>query len=551
LAFGNRPRIACGERATQDVVVTQLASGRKEPATMPRPDPSQPPHRERWAWLAGGLGGLSGIAVADLVAWFLTPTGAPIPAVGTMIINILPAGLVNWGKETLGTADKPFLLAVIFFGVLALCGLAGALELRRSYAGGLIFAAVAAVGLIAVLTSPNATVRSIMPTLLGLLAGYLVLRALIARLQRWLPRHGYPGDVAALPARRTFLAWSAVVAVAAVVGELTGRALNAAAGAVEDARTKLQLPTPVTTDPVPAGANLDVEGLSPYVTPNDDFYRIDTALQVPTIEAADWTLTITGLVEQEVTINYADLLAKPLIEHVATLTCVSNEIGGDLIGNATWLGYPLRDLLAQAKPASGADMVLSTSEDGWTAGTPLTALTDPKRMALLAIGMNGEPLPIEHGYPVRMVVPGLYGYVSATKWVRELKVTTFAKDQGYWTPLGWSAKGPIKTGSRIDVPKKRRIVAGEVMVAGVAWDQHTGIAKVEVGIDGEWHEAQLAEVTGVDTWRQWLYRWTAAPGTYQVAVRATNTDGELQTDQSAPPAPDGATGWHTVTITVT
>ncbi len=530
--------------------MTQLASGRNEPATLPPTEARRSPHRRRWAWVAGVLGGLSGIAVADLVAWFLAPTGAPIPAVGTMIINLLPAGMVNWGKETLGTADKPFLIAIIFLGVLALCGLAGALELRRPYAGGLIFAAIAAIGLIAVLTGPSGSVRSIVPTVLGLLVGYLVLRELIARLRRWLPRHGYPGDAAALPARRTFLIWVGVVSVAAVVGEIAGRALTAAAGAVEDARTKLKLPTPVKTDPVPTGANLNVDGLSTYVTPNDDFYRIDTALQLPTIEAADWTLTISGLVENEVTINYADLLAKPLIEHVATLTCVSNEIGGDLISNASWLGYPIRDLLAQAKPTSGADMVLSTSEDGWTAGTPLTALTDPKRMALLAIGMNGEPLPIEHGYPVRMVVPGLYGYVSATKWVREMKVTTFAKDQGYWTPLGWSAKGPIKTGSRIDVPKKRKVSAGEVMIAGVAWDQHTGIAKVEVGIDGQWHEAQLAEVTGVDTWRQWLYRWTATPGTYQVAVRATNADGELQTDKSAPPAPDGATGWHTVTITV-
>ncbi len=531
--------------------MTQLASGRDEPITAPPTGRGRPPHRRGWAWLAGALGGLSGIAVADLVAWFLTPSGAPIPAVGAMIINLLPAGLVNFGKEFLGTADKPFLLTVIFFGVLALCGLAGALELRRSYAGGPVFAVIAAIGLVAVLTSSDPSLRAIIPTLLGLLAGYLVLRALIVRLARWLPRSDYPGDLAALPARRTFLTWTVVVAVGAVVGEMAGRALNAAAGAVEDARTKLQLPVPETTDPVPAGADLNVADLSPYLTPNEDFYRIDTALQVPTIEAADWTLKITGLVEQEMTINYADLIARPLVEHVATLTCVSNEVGGDLVGNAAWLGYPIRALLAEAKPKAGADMVLSTSEDGWTAGTPLSALTDPDRMALLAIGMNGEPLPIEHGYPVRMVVPGLYGYVSATKWVRELKVTSFAKDQGYWTPLGWSAKGPIKIGSRIDVPRKRRIEEGPVMIAGVAWDQHTGIDRVEVRIGDEWYDAQLAAVTGVDTWRQWLYSWSATPGTYEISVRATNADGEVQTEDSAPPAPNGASGWHTVTITVT
>ena len=214
-------------------------------------------------------------------------------------------------------------------------------------------------------------------------------------------------------------------------------------------------------DPVPAAADLAVDGLSPYVTPNEDFYRIDTALQVPIVSADDWSLKVSGMVDRELTISFADLIAKPLVEHVTTLTCVSNEVGGDLIGNAVWLGYPIRELLATAGVQSGADMVLSTSEDGWTAGTPLAALTDPDRLALLAVGMNGEALPVEHGYPVRMVVPGLYGYVSATKWVRELKVTTFDDDMGYWTPLGWSALGPIKTASRIDVPRKR-LVLGRV-----------------------------------------------------------------------------------------
>jgi DMSO/TMAO reductase YedYZ molybdopterin-dependent catalytic subunit len=526
--------------------VTQLAD-RREPAQATAP---ASPHRTRWAWLTGAIAGLSGVAAADLVAWLAAPDSSPVPAVGSAIIDLLPAGLVNWGKETLGTADKPILLGLILLGVLALCGLGGALELRRPYAGGLVFAGVAAIGLIAVLTGPQPSLRALLPTLLGLTVGYLVLRASIGRLRRWQPRYGYPGEVSALPARRTFLAWTGVVAAVSVIGAVAGRALTAAAGAVEDARTKVRLPTPARTAPLPAGADLQVQGLSPYLTPNDTFYRIDTALQVPTIDATEWNLTITGLVDREVTISYADLLAKPLIEHVATLTCVSNEIGGNLVGNARWLGYPIRDLLAEAGPSTAADMVLSTSEDGWTAGTPLSALTDPDRMALLAIGMNGEPLPIEHGYPVRMVVPGLYGYVSATKWVRQLKVTTFAKDQGYWTPLGWSAKGPIKTGSRIDVPRKRRIQSGPVVIAGVAWDQHTGIEQVEVGIDGVWHEARLAEVTGPDTWRQWLYRWYATPGSHKISVRATNADGELQTKSIAPPAPNGATGWHTVTVNV-
>lgn len=503
-----------------------------------------------WAWLCGVIGGVAGIAVADLVAYLIAPAGAPLTAVGTMIINLLPAGLVNWGKETLGTADKPVLLAIVALGVLALCGLAGRLERRRPYGGAPVFLAVAAIGLVAVLTGGQATVRAVFPTLLGLVVGYLLLRALERRLEGWTSVAAEPDPRRNALARRTFLIWTGVAATAAVLGATAGRVLVATASAVEEARSRFRLPTPVRRDPIPAGADLAVEGLSPYVTPNADFYRIDTALQVPILDADDWTLTITGMVDREVTISFAELVAQPLVEHVATLTCVSNEIGGDLVGNAVWLGHPIRELLDRAGVQDGADMVLSTSQDGWTAGTPLAALTDPDRLALLAVGMNGEALPVIHGYPVRMVVPGLYGYVSATKWVRELKVTTFANDQGYWTPRGWSALGPIKTASRIDVPRRRSVDAGQVDLAGVAWDQHTGIAKVEVGIDGDWREAELADVTGPDTWRQWLYRWHATPGQHQVAVRATNAKGELQIHDAAAPAPDGATGWHTISIDV-
>ena len=247
------------------------------------------------------------------------------------------------------------------------------------------------------------------------------------------------------------LATGAAATVAAVGGQLLVRRHSA----VQTARDRLGLPTPAEpAPPVPAGAELSLPELTPYVTGNDTFYRIDTALQVPVIDPADWSLSITGMVDNPFTLDYATLAAKPLVEHLVTLTCVSNEVGGDLAGNALWLGFPIRDLLAEARPQEGADMVLSTSDDGWTAGTPLDVLTDPDRQALLAIGMNGAPLPIVHGFPVRMVVPGLYGYVSATKWVTELKVTTFAADQGYWTPLGWSARGPIKIASRIDVPTR-------------------------------------------------------------------------------------------------
>ncbi len=331
------------------------------------------------------------------------------------------------------------------------------------------------------------------------------------------------------------------------------RGLNAAAARVDDFRRTLVLPRAATpAAAIPATAELGVPGLAPFVTPATDFYRIDTALQVPSVDAASWKLRITGMVEQEVEITFAELLALPLEEHVTTLTCVSNEIGGNLIGNALWLGYPIRLLLERAKPTTGADMVLSTSQDGWTASTPLEALTDPDRASILAVGMNGEPLPQQHGFPVRMVVPGLYGYVSATKWVTELKVTTFAEDVAYWSTRGWTERGPIKTGSRIDTPRSgARVDAGRTAIAGMAWAQHTGIEKVEVRVDeGDWVEATLGDGVGAATWRQWSYAWDAASGSHSVEVRATDTTGATQTSDEAPPAPDGATGWHRITVGV-
>jgi DMSO/TMAO reductase YedYZ molybdopterin-dependent catalytic subunit len=300
---------------------------------------------------------------------------------------------------------------------------------------------------------------------------------------------------------------------------------------------------------VPAGAELGIDGLEPVVTPNADFYRIDTALQVPNLDPTQWSLRIHGLVEEEVVLTWDELVALPLEESYTTLMCVSNVVGGGLIGNAKWLGYPIRELLARARPAGTADMVLSRSSDGFTASSPLEALTDD-RNAILAIGMNDEPLPLEHGFPVRMVVPGLYGYVSATKWVTELEVTRFDQRTAYWTDRGWSEKGPIKISSRIDVPR-RTAAPGTVAVAGVAWHQHTGIAKVEVSIDGgAWREAQLASAISADTWVQWNYAWDAVVGEHELRVRATGADGEVQTGDVQGVIPDGATGYHTVAVSV-
>ncbi|HET9873284.1 MAG TPA: molybdopterin-dependent oxidoreductase [Propionibacteriaceae bacterium] len=507
-----------------------------------------------WAAVAGLVAGLAGLAVADLLAGLLWPAGSPVSAVGETIIGLLPASLVNWGKDVLGTADKPVLLAIIAVFVLLVSGMAGALERRRN-AGGIVFAVLAAIGGAAVLSRPNATIFSILPTILGLGVAYLILRQLIGRLARWYPRRRHRDDAAGAAvhqARRSFLGLTAFVGAGAVIGAIAGRALSAAANAALSARSALRLPgATVPAPPIPPGADLGVADLSPYVTPNADFYRIDTALQVPVINPENWSLRVLGMVENEISITFDELLAKPLVEHLVTLCCVSNEVGGDLIGNAAWLGYPIREVLAQAKPRPGADMVLSRSHDGFTAGTPLEVLTDPHREALLAVGMNGEPLPLEHGFPVRMVVPGLYGYVSATKWVTELKVTTFEDDYGYWTPLGWSDRGPIKLSSRIDTPRGSTVDAGVVAVAGVAWAQHTGISKVEVRVDGgAWQQAKLAATTGPDSWRQWRVSWQATRGQHTLTVRATDTNGNLQLEQSAPPQPDGATGWHSIAVTV-
>jgi len=352
--------------------------------------------------------------------------------------------------------------------------------------------------------------------------------------------------------RRRFFAAAGVTALAAGIAATGGRLLGAARSNVTRAREALTLPTPAkAASPVPAGVQSPVPGVTPWLTPNNDFYRIDTALSIPEINIDDWQLRVHGLVEQEVTLSFQDLLDAQLIESHVTLTCVSNPVGGNLAGNAKWLGLPIRDVLARAKPKDGADMVLSKSIDGFSASTPLEVLQDG-RDAMLAIGMNGEPLPLEHGYPVRMVVPGLYGFVSATKWVVDLEVTRFADNKAYWTNRGWSERGPIKTMARVDVPRSfAKVAAGKVAVGGTAWAQTRGIAKVEVQIDnGAWAEATLSAEASTVTWRQWSYEWDAAPGPHYIKVRATDGTGQVQTDQRADPVPDGASGWQSVMVTV-
>jgi DMSO/TMAO reductase YedYZ molybdopterin-dependent catalytic subunit len=314
----------------------------------------------------------------------------------------------------------------------------------------------------------------------------------------------------------------------------------------------LRFPRPaVLAPPLPTASDLSIPGLSSFITPDDSFYRVDTALFLPQVDPATWKLRIHGMVQREVTITFDELLKRPLIEDYVTLTCVSNPVGGPYVGNARWLGASLGALIRQARPLAGADQLLCTSVDGFTSGTPLQVVLD-RRDALLAVAMNGAALPVAHGFPARMVVPGLYGYVSATKWVTDIEVTTFASASAYWVQRGWSQQAPIKTESRIDVPVIGASLAPRLTsVAGVAWAQYKGIAAVEVRVDGgPWQEARLASVPGIDTWRQWVWEWPATPGNHLLEARATDKAGYTQTAVQAQPVPNGASGYPSAAVTV-
>ncbi|MFI7483690.1 molybdopterin-dependent oxidoreductase [Kocuria sp. M1R5S2] len=498
-------------------------------------------------WLLAGIAATSvAVGLAELLAWVTGPVGAPLTAVGGVIVDGVPAPVKDAAIALFGTADKLVLLLVMAAGLLGLGAAVGAAQRRRPPLGTGLLGALGLVGLLAVLTRAGVSVADTVPVVVGTGAGTVCLTLLT--------RSATAGEHADEGMdRRGFVTVAAAVAVLGAAAGVAGRWASSAAARVPAAREALRIPPPVVEDPIPPRADLGVEGVEPWLTPADDFYRIDTALTVPRIDVADWRLRIHGMVDREIELGFEDLTARPLVEHVLTLACVSNPVGGDLVGNAVWTGVPIRDLLAEAGTHADADMVLSTSQDGFTAGTPLSALTDPDRESLLAVTMNGEPLPFQHGYPVRMVVPGLYGYVSATKWVVDLEVTRFDRAQAYWTTRGWSARGPVKLSSRIEVPADGgRVDRGAVVVAGTAWAQHTGIAAVQVSVDGgPWRDAELGAVTSEDTWRQWVLRPSGlGPGQHTVRVRAVDTQGTVQTAEEAPPAPDGATGLHERVFTV-
>ena len=546
-----------------------------------------------WGAACGLVAAAAAMGIGQLFAGFTVPAASPVVAVGGAAVDRTPLAVKDWATSTFGTSDKTVLLTGVLVVVFLYSILVGVLAMRRLALGFLGLAVFAGIGLAAALTRHGATGSYVLPTLFGAIAGGLVLWWLVVRARRAVSA-GAVGPVAAgsdggparartsgsaadssregrhqaegndpLPvwtpagqarqsARRQFLVAAGVGVAAAAIGEFGGRSL-ATRKNVSAARQALRFPrAAVPAPPLPAGVNLPVPGLSPFITPNSQFYRIDTALIVPQVDPANWQLRIHGMVSREIVITFDELLRRPLIEDYVTLCCVSNPVGGPYVSNAKWLGASYGALIRAAGPLRGADQLLCTSVDGFTVGTPLAVVLDTQRESFIAVAMNGAALPTEHGFPARLVVPGLYGYVSACKWVVDIEVTTFAAAQAYWVPRGWSQLGPIKTQSRIDVPAGGSSVKeGRVAVAGVAWAQHKGIDAVEVRVDsGPWHQATLATVPDLDTWRQWTWQWDATKGTHLIQARATDKTGYTQTSAVADVAPNGATGYPTIQVNV-
>jgi len=557
--------------------------------------------------LCGVLAAAAAMGVAQLLAGISIPQSSPVLAVGSVVIGNTPLSVHNWAIATFGNNDKNALLTGVLVIIFIYAAVIGVLALRRLWVGMAGIGLFAVIGLAAALTRPNASPAYVLPTLGGAVVGAYALYRLVvtaraaaaSRVPAALPpivfgsgRAGgvaegsdselrapdlpvassgaeLPGEVRPpdLPGgnvpplrdfprqpadRRAFLTTAGVVVVGAAASEFIGRQL-ATRRNVSAARAALKLPKPsVTAPPLPAGYSLPIPGISPFITPNGQFYRVDTALFLPQVDPSNWQLRIHGMVARPITITFDQLIRRPLIEDYVTLCCVSNPVGGPYIGNAKWLGASYAALIREAGPLRGADQLLCTSVDGFTSGTPISVVLDG-RDSLIAVAMNGTALPVEHGFPARLVVPGLYGYVSACKWVTDIEVTTFDKAVAYWAQQGWSQQAPIKTESRIDVPANgQQVKAGRVAVAGVAWAQHKGIEAVEVRVDnGQWNKAELAAVPDLDTWRQWVWYWEDAPaGPHLIEARATDKTGYTQTGIQEPVAPNGATGYPMSQITV-
>jgi DMSO/TMAO reductase YedYZ molybdopterin-dependent catalytic subunit len=514
--------------------------------------------------LTGLLATAAGVAVAELLASATRPQSGPLVAVGAAVIDATPTPLKEFAVRTLGNNDKPALLAGIVVFLALFTATVGVLSVRRR-----IFAVIGtglfgAIGIAAALSRPAAAAFDFLPSLVGAVVAGAVLLLLLRQYDKRSARppapeaaqasaevveveSPTPGRPPRLLDRRAFLGTAALVAGGtAAAGGASVVVRNVRGGAVAKSREAIRLPA--AADPAPPLPS----GLAPgFVTKNADFYRVDTALTVPRIDVGNWSLRIHGMVEDEIELSFADLLDRPLMERDITLNCVSNEVGGPYIGTARWLGVPLAPLLKELGVQAGADQIVARSVEGMTIGTPVETVLDG-RDTMLCVGMNGEPLPLDHGFPVRMLTPGLYGYAGSCKWINELELTTFAAFDAYWVKRKWAPRAPVKTASRIDLPRPFvQIKPGTVPIAGVAWAQGRGIKQVQVQIDdGQWTDAELLPVPSAFTWVQWRYDWAADAGAHTIRVRATDGDGVVQPEERATPFPDGATGWHTIVATV-
>lgn len=515
------------------------------------------------AALAGLLAGGVALAVGELVAGLLAPTPSLVTGVANRVIEESPAWLTELGKSLFGTNQKTalvvgtVLLAAVFAAIL---GVASKKQPAIGVAG---ITGFGFLGMVSIGSDAQGSIGAgaIIATA-GVVAGIATLIGLLNAEQSTVAdREAGPRTISESSAptrmRRTFLRVASGAGLATIIATIGGRGLRNRSSA-EEARAEVDLSAAAADDTavagnietVAAGEVASTPGITPIIVPNDDFYRIDTALVVPQVNPDNWVLTIDGMVDTPLTFTFEDLVAQADLVAPVTLSCVSNEVGGDLVGNAVWQGVPLTALLDQAGVQAGASQIASRSVDGWTCGFP-TDLAYDGRTAMVAIAMNDEALPLEHGFPARLVVSGLYGYVSATKWLDTITLTTLEDFDGYWIPRGWAKDGPIKTQARIDTPRRGEQVdeGVERSIAGVAWAPNIGIRTVEVQVgDGPWIEAELGESLGINAWRQWRMRWTPESGDHTIRVRATDETGETQTEERTAVAPDGASGWHTINV---